>query len=74
MRLRAELLELRQRWTQRHDSSLIIPDVAGSDEISRQTLTDVDRRKNNRFKPAEIMRLCGRTAVFWCVKVRNDAI
>jgi hypothetical protein len=43
--MRAEPLELRQRWTQRNDSSLIISDVASFDEISRQTLTDVDRRK-----------------------------
>jgi hypothetical protein len=74
MRMRAELLELRQRWTQRNDLSLIISNVASFDEISRQMLTDVDRRKNNRFKPAEIMRPCGGTAVFWCVNVRNDTI
>ncbi len=36
MRLRAELLELRQRWTQRYDSSLIIPDVAGSVEKKKR--------------------------------------
>jgi hypothetical protein len=68
----AELVELRQRWTQGYDFSLTISKVASFDEISMWTLTRVEEEKKH-FKPIQIKRLWASGGELWRVSVGNNA-